>query len=138
MFNVTCENQRRADERIPILLELPFKHKGIMYAPFVCPISIQKCLPTGQIEQVLCVGEDYDGARPCHYEWVKKLHDEYRKYTKIIKMARKAPVLARAQKASSAARTFLAFASCCSAYEQAHRAGLSGAGEVRCLDQGGD
>ena len=28
MFNVTCENQRRADERIPILLDLPFKHKG--------------------------------------------------------------------------------------------------------------
>ena len=25
MFNVTCENQRRADERIPILLDLPFK-----------------------------------------------------------------------------------------------------------------
>ena len=30
MFNVTCENQKRADERIPILLDLPFKHKGIM------------------------------------------------------------------------------------------------------------
>ncbi len=30
MFNVTCENQHRADERIPILKELPFKHKGIM------------------------------------------------------------------------------------------------------------
>ena len=29
MFNVTCENQKRADERIPILLELPFKHKGM-------------------------------------------------------------------------------------------------------------
>ena len=28
-FNVTCENQRRADERIPILHSLPFKHKGI-------------------------------------------------------------------------------------------------------------
>ena len=27
-FNVTCENQRRADERIPILFDLPFKHKG--------------------------------------------------------------------------------------------------------------
>ena len=35
MFNVTCENQRRADERIPILLKLPFKHKGIMCAPFI-------------------------------------------------------------------------------------------------------
>ena len=25
-FNVTAENQRRADERIPILLDLPFRH----------------------------------------------------------------------------------------------------------------
>lgn len=35
LFNVTCENQRLADERIPILLSLPFKHKGIMCAPFM-------------------------------------------------------------------------------------------------------
>lgn len=28
-FSVTCENQKWADERIPILLELPFMHKGI-------------------------------------------------------------------------------------------------------------
>ena len=80
MFNVTCENQRRADERIPILLELPFKHKGIMCAPFIGPVSIKKYLPEGQIEQVLCDGEAYDGARPCHYEWVKTLHDECREY----------------------------------------------------------
>ena len=46
-FNVTCENQRRADERIPILLELPFKHKGIMCAPFIGPVSIEKYLATG-------------------------------------------------------------------------------------------
>ena len=76
MFNVTCENQQRADERIPILLELPFKHKGIMCAPFIGPVSIAKYLPSGQIEQVLCDGENYGGARPCHYEWVKSLHDE--------------------------------------------------------------
>lgn len=24
----------------------------------------------------VCGGENYDGARPCHYEWVKQLHDE--------------------------------------------------------------
>ena len=41
IFNVTCENQRRADERIPLLLELPFKHKGIMCAPFIGPVSIR-------------------------------------------------------------------------------------------------
>lgn len=80
MFNVTCENQRRADERIPILLELPFKHKGIMCAPFIGPVSIKEYLPTGQIEQVLCDGENYGGARPCHYEWVKALRDECKGY----------------------------------------------------------
>ena len=76
MMNVTCENQRRADERIPILLDLPFKHKGIMCAPFIGPVSIKKYLPYGQIEQVLCDGENYSGARPCRYEWVKVLYDE--------------------------------------------------------------
>ena len=75
-FNVTCENQCRADERIPILHSLPFKHKGIMTAPLIGPITIEKYLQEGQIEQVICGGENYDGARPCHYEWVKRLHDE--------------------------------------------------------------
>lgn len=75
-FNVTTENQRRADERIPILLSLPFRHKGIMCAPFIGPVSIFEYLSTGQIEQVLCDGENYGGARPCHYDWVKSLHDE--------------------------------------------------------------
>ena len=75
-FNVTCENQRRADERIPLLLSLPFRHKGIMCAPFIGPVSIEKYLPSGQIEQVICGGENYDGARPCDFEWVKQLRRE--------------------------------------------------------------
>ncbi|HWQ74647.1 MAG TPA: DUF5131 family protein [Syntrophomonas sp.] len=75
-FNVTCENQRRTDERIPILLELPFKHKGIMCAPLIGPVSIAKYLETGQIEQVICGGENYDGARPCNFDWVKSLQAE--------------------------------------------------------------
>ena len=79
-FNVTCENQRRADERIPILLNLPFRHKGIMCAPFIGPVSIREYLPCGQIEQVLCDGENYGGARPCHYEWVKALREECVEY----------------------------------------------------------
>ncbi len=76
MFNVTCENQRRADERIPILLDLPFKHKGIMCAPFLGPVSVSRYLSGGQIEQVICGGENYDGARPCDFAWVKQLRDE--------------------------------------------------------------
>jgi protein gp37 len=76
MLNVSCENQQRADERIPWLLNLPFKHKGIMCAPFIGEISIQSYLADGQIEQVICGGENYDGARPCHFDWVKKLRQE--------------------------------------------------------------
>lgn len=76
MFNVTCENQRRADERIPILKELPFKHKGIMCAPFIGYVSIEKYLNDGVIEQVICGGENYDGARPCNFDWVKSLRAE--------------------------------------------------------------
>lgn len=75
-FNVSCENQRRADERIPILLDLPFKHKGIMCAPFIGAITIEKYLMSGQIEQVICGGENYDGARLCNFDWVKALRQE--------------------------------------------------------------
>lgn len=75
-FNVTCENQRRADERIPIMHELPFKHKGIMCAPFIGTVSIERYLQKCQIEQVVCGGENYDGARPCNFDWVKALRNE--------------------------------------------------------------
>lgn len=75
-FNVTAENQKRADERIPLLLDLPFKHKGIMCAPFIGPISIEKYLQSGQIERVVCGGENYDGSRPCNFDWVKSLRQE--------------------------------------------------------------
>ena len=75
-LNVTCENQIRADERIPILLQLPFKHKGIVAAPFIAPVSIKKYLSSHQIEQVIAGGENYDGTRPLDYLWVKNLYDE--------------------------------------------------------------
>ena len=75
-FNVTAENQKRADERIPILLKLPFRYKGIVVAPFIGPISIKDYLQEGQIKQVIAGGENYDGARPLHYDWVKSLYQE--------------------------------------------------------------
>ena len=43
-FNVTAENQKRADERVPILLDLPFKHKGVMCAPLIGPVTLEKYL----------------------------------------------------------------------------------------------
>ena len=52
-FNVTCENQRRADERIPILHSLPFKHKGIMISePTIVVVD------AGNERKVRAVGDD--------------------------------------------------------------------------------
>ncbi len=47
-----------------------------MCAPFIGPVSIAKYLDSGQIEQVICGGENYDGARPCNLDWVKFLRAE--------------------------------------------------------------
>ena len=76
MLSVTCENQCRADERLPLLLEVPAAHRGFMAAPFIGEINAEEYLRTGLIDEVLCGGENYDGARPCHYEWVKSLSEQ--------------------------------------------------------------
>jgi len=75
-LNVTCENQKRACERIPILLNIKAKHKGIMCAPLLSKISISDYLKTGEIEQVIVGGENYEGARPCCFSWVSSLQKE--------------------------------------------------------------
>lgn len=40
----TCENQKRADERLPILLTLPIKHRRIIHEPMLEQIDIEKYL----------------------------------------------------------------------------------------------
>ncbi|MCR5084001.1 MAG: phage Gp37/Gp68 family protein [Succinivibrionaceae bacterium] len=79
-LNVSCENQRRADERLGALLGLPFRHKGVMCAPLLGPISLRRYLAGGQIEQVLCDGENYAGARECDCDWVSALSRECREH----------------------------------------------------------
>lgn len=66
----TCENQEKADERIPILLSLPLKHREIICEPLLEKIDIQKYLSTGMIEHVTCGGESGTAARPCDFSWI--------------------------------------------------------------------
>lgn len=77
---VTAENQARADERVPELLRLPFRWKAVMCAPILSEIDLTPYLATGEIRQVLVDGENYDGARPCHYEWVESLYHQCARY----------------------------------------------------------
>ena len=79
-FAVSCENQKRADERIPLLLDVKAKHKWISIKPMIGEIDLDKYLATGQIETVLLGGENYEGDRPLHYEWVEKIYKQCLKY----------------------------------------------------------
>lgn len=74
-FSVSCENQKRLDQRMPYLLDVPAKHRWVSLKPFIGEIDIASYLETGKIETVLAGGENYLGSRPLHYEWVKKVYD---------------------------------------------------------------
>ena len=72
----TCENQRRADERLPFFLELPIKHRMIICEPLLERIDLSPYLD-GRIESVVVGGEsgDFDKARPCDFDWVLGIRD---------------------------------------------------------------
>lgn len=76
MLCVTAENQGRADERIPILVETPAKHRGLSLAPLLGPVSIAAWLKSGAIELVSAGGENYGGERPCDFDWIRSLRRE--------------------------------------------------------------
>ncbi|WP_005038171.1 DUF5131 family protein [Holophaga foetida] len=72
-LNVSCENQTRAEERIPVLLDLPARHKGVMAAPLLGEVRLAPFLASGQIGQVIAGGENYGGARPCDFDWILRM-----------------------------------------------------------------
>ena len=69
-IGATCENQKRADQRLPILLSLPIRHRKIIHEPMLGQIKIEPYLAGGKIECVVCGGESGENARPCHYDWI--------------------------------------------------------------------
>ena len=56
-----------------MLLDLPFRHKGVMAAPLLEELRLDPYLASGQLEQVVAGGENYGGARPCDFAWIQKL-----------------------------------------------------------------
>ncbi|MGN0164951.1 MAG: DUF5131 family protein [Lachnospiraceae bacterium] len=76
----TCENQSRADYRLPIFLNAPIKHRTIIHEPMLEEIHIEKYLETGLIEQVTCGGESGDEARVCDFGWILTTMEQCVKY----------------------------------------------------------
>ena len=69
----TCENQDRADYRLPILIELPIRHRRVVCEPLLGEIDLEKYLVGGKIENVLCGGESGPHARPCDFRWIQEI-----------------------------------------------------------------
>ena len=73
-INVSCENQKRVDERIPILKSLPIKHMGIILAPLLEEVTIEKYL--NGIDKVVMDGENYENARAFDISWAYRVREE--------------------------------------------------------------
>lgn len=84
IINVTIENENRAWERVPILLELPIKHMCLTIAPMLEQMDIRPFLSSGLIEHVNVGGESYNGyeglSRKLKMTWVIDIMEQCKEY----------------------------------------------------------
>ena len=101
-LGVTAENQKRADERIPILLQIPAAVRFVSVEPMLGPINLRWVMyaheATGetyrqylerkgsynqyealrQLDWVIAGPETGPGARECKPEWIESLYEQCR------------------------------------------------------------
>ena len=78
-LGVSVEDQRRADERIPLLLQTPAAVRWISAEPLLGPIDLQAAKQgCGVIDWVVVGGESGPGARPFDIAWARSLRDQCR------------------------------------------------------------
>lgn len=92
-LGVTAENQARADERIPVLLETPAAVRFVSIEPMLGPVNLEatfskvytgggvKTIMRGytkmpKLDWVIVGGETGPGARPVHPDWVRSIRDQ--------------------------------------------------------------
>jgi protein gp37 len=98
-LGVSCEDQTRADERIPDLLDTPAAVRWVSAEPLLGPIDFTRIAhendqtdhyyhaldgyvidgsqsQTAQIDWIVVGGESGPGARPMHPEWARSIRDQ--------------------------------------------------------------
>ncbi len=89
-LGVTAENQAMADERIPILLQIPAAKHFASLEPLLKPVDVRPYLPrkwtlachdypterTIGLDGIVAGGESGPGARPSHPDWFRKVRDD--------------------------------------------------------------
>lgn len=72
----TCENQKEADARLPVFLNIPSKRRYILIAPILEYVNLNKYLNKDKINRVSVGGESYENARACDFEWIKRIYSD--------------------------------------------------------------
>jgi protein gp37 len=84
-IGVSVENQKAADERIPLLLQTPAAVRFVSVEPmlgevdlgnFLCADYRHKLTLGNYLDWVICGGETGSGARPMHPDWARSLRDQ--------------------------------------------------------------
>jgi protein gp37 len=80
-LGVSAENQETADERIPILWQIPAAHKLLSLEPLLGDIKLDIACPDwwesgSGIEFVIAGAETGPGARPANPDWFRSLRDQ--------------------------------------------------------------
>jgi protein gp37 len=83
-LGVSIEDQKTADEQIPILLQIPAAKRFVSCEPLLSEIDLfvafgghdQGLKMTESLDWVICGAETGPGARPLHPDWVKSLRDQ--------------------------------------------------------------
>lgn len=84
-LGVSVENQAVADERIPLLLQVPAAVRFLSCEPLLGPLDLSKYLldiyyegraACRGVHWVIAGGESGPGARPMHIYWARRLRDQ--------------------------------------------------------------
>lgn len=73
-IGVTAENQTRAEERIPLLLELPAAVRWVSVEPMLTPVDLFSWLP--DVDWIVCGGESGPKRRPFEVSWALDLYEQ--------------------------------------------------------------
>jgi protein gp37 len=83
-LGVTAENQPTADERIPILLQIPAAKRFVSVEPMLGPVDLLRMHQSAwegtsrrpMVDWIICGGETGPGARPMNPDWARSLRDQ--------------------------------------------------------------
>lgn len=76
VIGCTCENQDRADARLPVFLDLPIRHRIIVCEPLLGELDLRPYLDRRKIGEVTVGGESGDGARENDFDWVTRIRED--------------------------------------------------------------